>query len=311
MQQSVPREKVWFSSGGVRCAAWRYPGESGTCVVMAAGTGVTKEPGTDRFAERFVSAGFGVLAFDFRNFGESGGTPRQVARIADQLADWQAAVVFTRELPGVDPDRIALWGFSLSGGEVLAVAAELPEVAAVIAQTPLVDGFAASRNAVRFQTPMAPLRVFGLGVGDALGGLVGRRPILIPLAAPRGRAAVLTNADSQDGPQALDPDGRYPDWSQTLAARSSFGISSFRASRDAARVRCPLLVVVADDDCSALAAPAVDAAGRAPNAELLHVPGGHYAPFLAAHERVVDTELAFLRRHLLDARAELPAVGRG
>src|SRR3954451_5384710 len=123
MQQSVPREKVWFSSGGVRCAAWRYPGESGTCVVMAAGTGVTKEPGTDRFAERFVAAGFGVLAFDFRGLGESGGAPRQVARMRDQLADWQAAVGFARRLPGVDPARIALWGFSLAGGQVLRVAA--------------------------------------------------------------------------------------------------------------------------------------------------------------------------------------------
>src|SRR5206468_1664759 len=119
MQHSVPCEKVWFDSGGSRCAAWHYPGRSGACVVMAAGTGVTKEPGTDRFAERFAAAGFGVLAFDFRNFGESEGAPRQVARIADQLADWQAAVAFAGRLPGVDPDRIALWGFSLSGGQVM------------------------------------------------------------------------------------------------------------------------------------------------------------------------------------------------
>jgi hypothetical protein len=33
-------------------------------------------------------------------------------------------------------------------------------------------------------------------------------------------------------------------------------------------------------------------------AELIHLPGGHYAPFLDGHEQAVAGELAFLRRHL-------------
>lgn len=308
--QQASREKVWFDSAGSRCAAWYYPSRSGACVVMAPGTGVTKEPGTDLFAERFADAGFGVLAFDFRGFGESGGAPRQVARIPDQIADWHAAVAFARRLPGVDPDRVALWGFSLSGGQVMRVAAELPDVAAVIAQTPLVDGPAAARNASRFQTPSAMLRLFGLSLADVLGGLVGRAPILVPLSGPPGSVAVLTTPDSQEGPRALDPDGRYEAWSQTLAARSSIGVSFFRVSRDAARVRCPLLVVVSDDDQSALAEPAVRATHRAPDAELFRVPGGHYAPFLEAHPRVVDAEVDFLQRHLFEAPAELRGAVR-
>jgi predicted alpha/beta hydrolase len=54
---------------------------------MAGGFGVTKEPASDRFAERVSEAGFGVLAFDYRRLGESDGEPRQVQRIRDQLAD--------------------------------------------------------------------------------------------------------------------------------------------------------------------------------------------------------------------------------
>jgi fermentation-respiration switch protein FrsA (DUF1100 family) len=58
-----------------------------------------------------------------------------------------------------------------------------------------------------------------------------------------------------------------------------------------------------------MAAPAVRAAGRAPRAELVRLPGGHYEPFLGGHERAVEAELSFLRRHLLgEAAAGRPAV---
>jgi hypothetical protein len=30
------------------------------------------------------------------------------------------------------------------------------------------------------------------------------------------------------------------------------------------------------------------------------MPGGHYEPFLDGHEKAVEAELSFLRRHLLD-----------
>ena len=38
------------------------------------------------------AAGFAVLAFDYRRLGESGGHPRQVVRIGEQLADLEAAL---------------------------------------------------------------------------------------------------------------------------------------------------------------------------------------------------------------------------
>src|SRR5919206_3113199 len=149
------RAKVHFRSGGATCAAWHYRGTNGACVIMAGGTAVTKEPASDRFARQFHDAGYAVLAFDFRRFGESGGTPRQLVRVREQLADFHAAIAFARTLPDVDPARIALWGFSLAGGHVLRVAAEDPSVAAVVAQAPLVDGRAAAPNALRHMTPLA------------------------------------------------------------------------------------------------------------------------------------------------------------
>ena len=110
----MERQKIRFASGDTECAAWHYPGTNGGCVVMTGGFAVTKEPGTDRFAERFNAAGFSVLAFDHRNFGESAGEPRQVARIPDQLDDWREAIAYAAALPGVE--RVAIWAFSLPGG---------------------------------------------------------------------------------------------------------------------------------------------------------------------------------------------------
>ncbi len=306
---SVEREKVRFASGGTECAAWHYPGTNGACVIMAGGGAVTKEPGTDLFARRFNDAGFAVLAFDYRCLGESGGQPRQVVRIREQLADWQAAIGFAPTLPGVDPARLAVWGFSLSGGHVFRVAARNPQLAAAIAQTSLADGAVATSKAARHQTPLAMLRFTGRGVLDAVGGLVGRPPLLVPLAAEPGTVAMLTTPDGLDGDRALNPDNRYPDWQQAIAARSALRITLYRPGRYASRARCPLLVLVCDQDQSALAGPAADAAKRAPRGELVRMPGGHYEPFLGGHEQAAGAELSFLRRHLLDpSRAGRPAL---
>ena len=211
------QQKVRFVSGDTECAAWHYPGTNGGCVIMAGGFAVTKEPGTDLFAKRFNDAGFAVLAFDYRRIGDSGGQPRQVLPTKDQLADWQAAIRFAATLPGVDPTKLAVWGFSLSGGHLFRVAARNPQLAAVIAQTPNADGLAASRNASRHQTPRALLRLTGRGILDALGGRVswaeGAHPAVCPRhhrhpGVPRPGGAVLdTDARSRERAGRGDPLG--------------------------------------------------------------------------------------------------------
>ncbi|WP_147945491.1 alpha/beta hydrolase [Microbispora sp. CSR-4] len=306
-RESVEREKVRFTSGGTECAAWHYPGTNGACVVMAGGFAVPKEPATDLFAKRFNQAGFAVLAFDYRRLGESGGQPRLALPVRDQLDDWQAAIDFARTLPGVDSARLAVWAFSASGGHIFRVAARDPRLGAAIAQTPNADGPATARNAARHQRPLAMLRFTGRAVLDALGGLVGRPPRLVPLVGEPRTVAMLTTPDALDTGRALRPE-RYPDWQQMVAARSALRLTAYRPGRDAARVRCPLLVFVCDQDQTSLVEPSVRAAKRAPHGELVRISGGHYAPFLDKHEQAVEAQLSFLRRHLLEpARADRPA----
>ncbi|MGH3557741.1 MAG: alpha/beta hydrolase [Mycobacterium sp.] len=298
MPTVTPRRKVDFVSADSHCTAWHYPGQNGACVIMAAGLGVIKEPGTDRFAERFQQAGYTVLAFDYRHLGESEGTPRQLVRIKEQLADWQAAISFASTLPGVDPDKLSIWGFSVSGGHVFTVAARNRHVAAAIAHSPLADGLHSARNALRHTTFSSIARLTSRAAVDALGGLFGRDPLLVPLAGERGTVAALTTPDSLNGARALNPANKYPHWQQAVAARSAFRVGFYRPARYASRIRCPLLVLAYDDDGVAPPAPAIRAAKKAYRGQLARLPGGHYNAFLDGEEPAGQIMLSFLDRVL-------------
>jgi uncharacterized protein len=256
----IQRERLSFRSGKDMCSAWHYQGTNGACVVMAGGLGVPKEPGTHRFAARFSAAGYSVLTFDYRYIGESGGTPRSIVRVDHQIADWQRAIGFAATLSGVDPRRIAIWGFSLSGGHVIRVAAKNPSVSAVIAQTPNADGLAATRNAIRHQRLGALLRFTGIALVDTVGGWFGRQPRMVALAGVPGSIAVLTTPDAIDANRALNPENQYPSWAQNVAARSALPLGRYRPGSNAKEVACPMMVLVCDNDQSALAKPAIDAA---------------------------------------------------
>jgi dienelactone hydrolase len=141
----IASTKVCFDSGDVTCIGYLYyPTQiSAThpCVVLGTGfTGTQDTPSIQAAAERFAANGFAALTFDYQNFGESDGTPRQLIRIQSQQADFHAAIGFARNQAGIDPERIALWGTSLGGGHVIAVAADDPQIAAVVAQIPF-NGF--------------------------------------------------------------------------------------------------------------------------------------------------------------------------
>ncbi|MCY7396445.1 MAG: alpha/beta fold hydrolase, partial [Nocardioides sp.] len=101
------------------------------------------------FAQRYAAAGLEVLLFDYRGLGTSGGGPRQLVSHRRQRQDYHAAIAFARARPGVDADRVVLWGTSYSGGHVGAVAAQDPRVAAVVSQGAAVDGLAVLRKPQR------------------------------------------------------------------------------------------------------------------------------------------------------------------
>lgn len=169
------------------CAAWLYrPDRSQPRPLVVLGHGLTavREMRLDAYAERFRASGLAALAFDYRGFGASGGEPRGVVDIESQLADWSAAIACARSLDGIDPQRIALWGTSLSGGHAAVAGARDGKVAAVVSQCPFSDGHAQVRHA-----PALTLGLALAGVGDRIGELAGLGPLRLPLTG-RARAEV-------------------------------------------------------------------------------------------------------------------------
>jgi len=77
--------------------------------VLANGfTGTQDTPAIQAIAHEFTVNGFTALTFDYRNFGESEGKPRQLISIKGQHKDIHAAILFALSQPGIDPERIAL-----------------------------------------------------------------------------------------------------------------------------------------------------------------------------------------------------------
>jgi fermentation-respiration switch protein FrsA (DUF1100 family) len=288
------RSDVTFDSGGERCAAWLYrPAGASACVVLAHGWTGVREQRLDAFAERFAAAGLAALVFDYRHFGASGGEPRSLLDIAKQLADWRAAVAYARSLEGIDPQRVALWGSSFSGGHVIETAAADARIAAVVAQVPFVDGFA---NLRRLGVGHA-LRLTAAGLRDQLGALAGRPAHMIASVGPPGSLAVMNSPDAQPGFEALNPPDL--DWPNEAAARVALRVGSHRPVRRASAVRCPILFVLADDDVITPPDLAAKAAALAPHSEVLRYPGGHFDPYVGElFERVAGDETDFLLRHL-------------
>jgi pimeloyl-ACP methyl ester carboxylesterase len=268
---------------------------------MAHGFSAVREQRLDAYAERFASAGLAVLAFDYRHFGASSGEPRQLLDIRRQLTDWRAAVGFARGLEGVDPGRIALWGSSFSGGHVVQVAAGDDRVAAVVSQAPFTDGLSAIRAA---GAPTA-LRLTAAAVRDGLGALAGRPPLYIPSVGPPGSTAVMTAPEAEPGFRAIDPPGST--WENRVAARVGLYVVAYRPYSKLSKLRCPVLVVAAEDDATTPPGPAVRAARRSPNAELIRYPIGHFAIYVEPQfERTVADQTEFLVRNLI-GRAVSPS----
>ena len=144
------RKDVEFKSRGVACKGWLYTPEKGKApfpvVVMAGGWCYVKEIVMPHYAEMFAKAGLASILFDYRNFGESGGEPRQHINPYEQIEDYKNAICFAETLKEIDSERIGIWGISYSGGHVLIIGATDPRVKCIAAVVPCVDGWSMQKR---------------------------------------------------------------------------------------------------------------------------------------------------------------------
>ena len=295
----MQREDVWFNSGSDRISAWLYrPASEGDAplLVMAHGLGAVRTMRLDAYAERFCEAGYACLVFDYRNFGDSEGAPRQLLDIRMQLQDWTVAVAYARTLPGIDPNRIGLWGTSFGGGHVIATAARLPGIAAVVSQCPFTDSIAS----LGAMSPLISARITALAVRDLIGARLGRPPVMVQTAGRPGEVALMHAPDAYPGFLGLVPDG--VEMRNEVAARIGLKLLPYRPGRLAAKVPCPILFCVCETDTVAPSGPTRRYAAAAPRGEIKLYPEGHFAIYVGdAFERVLADQLEFLERNLLTA----------
>jgi uncharacterized protein len=188
----VVSRKVSIMSEGVRIQADVYSlgsleGKRLPTIIMAHGWGGTASMLRPQ-ASDFARAGYLVVAFDYRGWGDSdsrvvltaprptttGGTRftadvmelREVVDPLDQVTDFFNVVHWAVGEQMVDAARIGLWGTSYSGGHVVHVAAYDSRVKAVVSQV----GYMDSRSAYT-QNPQALGRAYSEATRRARGEL--------------------------------------------------------------------------------------------------------------------------------------------
>lgn len=301
------REDLSFDSAGTRCAAWLYRPEGGDgpapCVVLAHGFSAVRDMRLPAYAERFAAAGMAALVFDYRNFGDSDGEPRQLIDIRRQLDDWRAAIACARGIEGVDPERVALWGSSFSGGHVVQLAAADHRIAAVISQAPYTTGLAALRaGGVRHS-----LVLTAAGLRDLARALTGREPYYIPAVAKPGHQAAMASPEAEPGMFALAAEGST--WQNRFTPRVGLRLPAYNPYWHVRRVRAPLLVCVCDRDQTTPPGPAVAGSRAAPLGRLERYPIGHFEVYLGDwFERAVADQTRFLSEHLAPAASAAVAT---
>jgi pimeloyl-ACP methyl ester carboxylesterase len=284
-----------FSSSGIRCRGWFYEPErrrSAACVVMAHGFGASPDGPLGKTAQRFANAGIAAFAFDYRHFGASDGHPRELLDIERQLDDWNAAIAYVRARSDVDPNLIGLWGSSLSGGQVLCVAAADRAIAAVVAQVPYTDGYSLARAAgLRHHLKLMPAIAI-----DALRTATNRPPYMISGLGPPGDSSAVQTRVSDTYESVV---AKAPSWSNRVNAGAVLQIYRFRPAQVARQIRCPLLVVLSHRDHLAPAHVTMRAAQGLPYIELAMFPAQHFELYSGEiFERAVSTETSFFMHHL-------------
>lgn len=101
-------------------------------IVMCGPFSSVKEQTLPHYAQRFADAGYTVLTFDPRSFGESEGQPRQHHVPSEVIDDYACGVSYLLGRDDIDAERVAVVGVCLGGGYAVRVGAMDKRVRAVV-----------------------------------------------------------------------------------------------------------------------------------------------------------------------------------
>lgn len=152
-ENNIPFQEIELTAAdGVKLAAWYTPPKNGTVILLAHGySGHRPEDIHAMFAQN----GYGVLAWDFRAHGASGGEISTLGYF-EQL-DVEAALDFALAQP--DVKHVGAWGGSMGAATVILAAADHPQIEAVISDS----AFPTLEEIMKLNTPvkiMQPAIIF-------------------------------------------------------------------------------------------------------------------------------------------------------
>jgi len=297
---SANRQDIFFDSDGVKLHGWLYrpsgpADQRHPMIVLSHGFSAVMALDLGDYAQAFVAAGFACLAYDHRNWGQSGGSPRFETNPWTQMEDMRAAISFVRTLGFVDPDRIGLWGTSYAGGHVLTIGALDKRVRCLVAQVPLVSG----------------QRTFDSWVPESsrarfLQRLADDRDARARGASPGLTQAALPGSETEEWAKTVDKDGVYPN---AITLRSLEMMRSYEPISFIERIApTPLLMIVADHDTQTPVQWQREAFALAGQPKrLVSLPGRHYDPYMGLKREATEAALDWFQTHL-SPPAEAAAV---
>ncbi|KAJ5464333.1 uncharacterized protein N7458_000019 [Penicillium daleae] len=302
----APENVSFQTSDNLTIRGWFFrpclsPSTPSPCLVMCHGFSAVKEMDLNTFAEYFTSnLLMSCLVFDHRGFGESNtkqGQPPLEIIPSQQTSDISDAITYAQSRPDVQPDKIGIWGSSLSGGHVLWVGATDKRVKAVLSQVPCVDGYS------NFQRLIRPDFVGSMNVlfeKDRLDRASGKPPAMLPVidSNPQNPSALPT-PDSYD---FFSSWAKKCDWQNQVTLKSVEALREYCPSAHIHRIApVPLLMTVAVNDVLSPTDLALEAFSRALEPKTLQMlPGGHFDAYSGPNfDRNAAFQAQFLKDHLL------------
>jgi fermentation-respiration switch protein FrsA (DUF1100 family) len=163
IENDIPFQNVELTtSDGIKLAAWYTPPatESSGAVILVAHGYNDNRP--ESIYVLLAKHGYGVLAWDFRAHGQSGGDTCTLGYY-EQL-DAEAALDFALSQP--DVKHIGAWGGSMGAATVILTASKHPEIEALVSDS----AFPSLEDIVRLNTPIKIMQPFMLFFGEWLSG---------------------------------------------------------------------------------------------------------------------------------------------
>jgi alpha/beta superfamily hydrolase len=292
---TVKTESVSFASEGARLRGFLHRPDADDArlpfIVQGPGwLGLADAKLYVPYHQAFTDAGFAVLIFDYRGFGDSEGD-RGTISPTWQLEDWRNAIAYMRGRADIDADRAAIFGSGgTGGGNAVLVAAAEPSVRATISQVPVADGrdwlhrMRAEHEWVAFLDAVET---------DRRDRAAGRAGVTVP---PREGIMVET-PERRASSVKSDVDARIPG---TVPLASAHRILEYRPIDVASRVRGLMVVGVEDDAVTPTdhARQLYDAA-LPPKKLVLQSETTHYAAYKQYAGVVIPMMVDWLRRLVL------------